>query len=367
MAKKFRLDVPPQLESFFDRAETGSWDEIQAAYKTLQSQRKGKDIAQSLGVLWPVVNETYGVAEVAHNWPAQKLLDYGNAILDSLRPGMIYAGGTDSGRYIPTLLNETSDGEHHIVVTQNALADATYLQYLNFQYGDRFAALSHEDSQSAFNGYLADAQKRLLHDEQFPNEPKQVRPGEDIRMNENRVQVSGQVAVMAINEKLFQMFMDKNPAATFAMEQSFSFGTTYANATPLGPIMELRGQDGQNALTAERATQSVDYWRTTSQQLLSDPAAPDGSDPRKAYAKLVSEQAALLLDHKYSVQAEQAFQIAIEIMPSNSETVLRYVDMLVKQKRFNDAIGVANDAVTAAPDNKVFGELLSGLKNANKN
>ena len=108
----------------------------------------------------------------------------------------------------------------------------------------------------------------------FPTNPKQVRPGEDIKMIENRVQVSGQVAVMAINEKLFQALMEKNPDASFAIEQSFPLESTYANATPLGPIMELRVRDEQNALTAERAAQSVDYWRATAQQLLADPETP---------------------------------------------------------------------------------------------
>ena len=50
------------------------------------------------------------IAECAHDWPAQKLLDYGDATLGSLRPGMVYVGGTDPGRGIPTLLNETGDG-----------------------------------------------------------------------------------------------------------------------------------------------------------------------------------------------------------------------------------------------------------------
>ena len=65
-------------------------------------------------------------------------------------------------------------------------------------YGDRLAALTTEDSQHAFQEYIADAQKRFEHDQQFPDEPKQVRPGEAIRNTDGRFQVSGQVAVMDI-------------------------------------------------------------------------------------------------------------------------------------------------------------------------
>src|SRR5258707_981540 len=86
--------------------------------------------------------------------PAQKLLDYGHALLDPLRPGMVYVGGTDSGRWVAELMNETSGGERHVVLTQNALADSSYLDYLGLQYDDRMTTLTDEDSQRAFQDYL---------------------------------------------------------------------------------------------------------------------------------------------------------------------------------------------------------------------
>src|SRR5213079_261931 len=107
---------------------------------------------------------------------AQKLLDYGEAVLGSLRPGMVYVGGTDPGRFIPTLLNETGDGERHVIVTQNGLAAGSYLDYLNFLYGDRLTTLTHEDSNRAFQDYLTDFQKRLAHDQQFPRNPSKSSP-----------------------------------------------------------------------------------------------------------------------------------------------------------------------------------------------
>jgi hypothetical protein len=132
MAKQFKVEVPADVERFFDAAEAGRWDELKGLFDSLKQQRQGPASDEGLRTLWPAILETFGVAEVAHDWPAQKLLDYGDSVLDSLRPGMAYVGGTDAGRFIPTLLNETSDGEHHIVLTQHALADASYVQYLGF-------------------------------------------------------------------------------------------------------------------------------------------------------------------------------------------------------------------------------------------
>ena len=52
---------------------------------------------------------------------------------------------------------------------------------------------TNEDSQHSFNDYLMDAQRRLQHDHDRPNEQRQIKPGEDVRLADNKVQVSGQV------------------------------------------------------------------------------------------------------------------------------------------------------------------------------
>ena len=173
MAERFKVSVPPDVEKFFQAVAAGRWEELNVAFKALRQRRESGN-GEDLGVLWGPILETQLIAECAHDWPAQKLLDYGNATLGALRPGMVYVGGTDPGRGIPTLLNETNDGERRIVITQNGLADESYLQYLDFLYGDRVATLTSEDSQRAFQDYMADAQKRLAHDHQYSSEAEQA-------------------------------------------------------------------------------------------------------------------------------------------------------------------------------------------------
>jgi tetratricopeptide (TPR) repeat protein len=280
---------------------------------------------------------------------------------------MVYVGGTDPGRWIPELLNETSGAEQHIIVTQNAFADGRYLDFMQTLYGERFSALTQEESKRAFDAYVSDAQKRWEHDQQFPDEPKQLRPGEKVEMTDGRFQVTGQVSVMDINERLLQILMEKNPDLSFAMEESFPFKSMFGSATPLGPIMELRVQDEQNALNSERASQAVDYWRTTSQQLLSDPDAANSRDVRFSYAKLVSSQAGLLLERGYVAEAEQAFRIANEFAPASPEAVFRYVNLLVQQSRFTDAIPVAANALTFEPENQQFRNLMEELRRLSRN
>src|ERR1041385_9308450 len=87
----------------------------------------------------------------------------------------------------------------------------------------------------------------------------------------------------------------------------------YATTTTLGPVMEMGVHDEQSGLTAQRAAEAVDYWRTTAQQLLTDPDIAPDSDARKAYSKLVSSQAGLLADQKFTAEAEQEFRVALEL------------------------------------------------------
>ena len=362
-AEQLKIEVPSEYEQFFDVADAGNWDELHKAFESLIARRDSW--TSDMSALWPLILETHGVAEVAHDWPAQQLLDYGQTMISSLRPDMVYVGGTDPGRFIPTLFNETSEGERHVVLTQNALADSAYLNYIRFLYSDQLNTATANDSQSAFQSYMADAARRLAHDEQFPNEPKQVRPGENISNNEGRFQASGDISVMAVNERILQAIMDKNPNASFALEESFALKSTYPNATLLGPIMELRPGDGQNSLTPERAAESAAYWSGVAQRLPSDSSDPGAANVLKTYSKMAAAQATLLLDHNYPAQAEANFQVANQLCPSSPEAVFGYVQLLVGQNRVNDAIAVAGNAVNAAPNNNQFRDLLQRLRQPN--
>ncbi len=344
MAKQKGVAVPAVVERFFDAVESGDWTAIKAAFNALDGGEPNAGFGSArlpeVTALWASIIDTYGVAEQVHHWPAQKLLDYGNDVLGSLRPGMVYVGGTDEGRWVPTLMNETSDGERRIVITQNGLADGTYTEYLRFLYGDRFNTLSSADSERGFQDYMNDARKRFEHDQQFPDEPKQVRDNEQIKVVDGKIQVSGMVAVMDINERLLRMLMDKNPDLSFALQESFPLKSTYAGAAPLGAIMELGAQD-QSSFTAERAAASADYWRTVAEQLRASPDEANGETPLKSYSKLATGQANLFAERGFAESAEQTYRIALGLVPSNVDAVTGLAGLLERTGRAQDARNLA--------------------------
>jgi len=194
-----------------------------------------------------------------------------------------------------------------------------------------------------------------------PDEPKQLRPGEDITVDDDgKVSVRGQIAVMAVNESLFQNMLQKNPGMTFGLEESYPLRSTYADAAPLGPILELRASDAQGVLTADNAAQSLAYWENTAQQLRSEPDAA-GQEWTKAYAKMAAADGNLFAAHGLNEQAEQAYSLALQINPSLPETVFGYVSLLQEQNRAQDALAVAQAGAQAAPNNTQLQALVRQL------
>ena len=368
LARKHGVEVSAEVERFFDAVQAGNWEQIEALFTSLQRQHQRKPSVQEVDAVWPAILDAFGAAEAGHDWPAKKLLEYGNAIMGTLRPDMVYVGGTDPGRWIPALMN-TSEGEQHIVITQNGLADSKYLEYVQFLYGDRFGALDPEEATAAQKEYLRDARKRLEHDQQFPDEPRQVRPGEDVRITTEKlqqgfadgdIQAAGQTSIMAVNEILLNKLLQKNPDLSFALEESFPMKSVNAEASPIGPIMELRAE-GENALTQERAAQAVEYWRDETKRLMADPEFKDSDYAKKSYSKLVSSQGGVLVQHGFLAEAEEAFRYANELCPYSPEAVFRYVSLLVDQNRIDEAARVVSDASKSDPKSDQFRDLAAQL------
>jgi len=352
LAERRGVAMPHEVEEFFEAVERGDWPRTQVLYEALHARHQSgsEDRSPGLEAVWHAVHETLGAAEVAANWPAQALIDYGQAVLNAVPPGAVYLGGTDAGRFAPSLFNDVGGVEGRILITQNALADQSYLEYVNVLHGTRIEALSTADSEAAFSRYVEDAGRRARHDAQHPDEPVQVRPGEVIDLQaDGRVQVSGQVAVMAINEALVGALLARNPTLPFALEESMPLKGLLPEALPSGPILELRAGGGDPALVRERAEASLELWRSVAGQFRSDASLPADSPVRNAWADMAAAQGSYLAAHDMPVQAEAVWRQALEIGPGNQTAMFQLVDQLVRTERRDDALQVVDRFLAANP------------------
>src|SRR5262249_23010612 len=140
------------------------------------------------------------------------------------------------------------------------LADGSYLKYLRETYRDKIYTPTDDDSQRCFGEYSADAVRRLQHDRQFPDEPKQIRAGENVRMENGKGAVSGQAAVMSINGLLAKLIFEQNPAREFYIEESLPLEWMYPYLEPHGLIMKIN-REPLAEITQATLAQDHAYWR----------------------------------------------------------------------------------------------------------
>ncbi len=276
---------------------------------------------------------------------------------------------------------------------------------------------SPQDSQQCFQEYLGDAQLRLQHDAKFPNEPRQIRPGEDVKIVENRVQVSGQVAVMAINGLLTKVMFDKNPTNEFFVEESFPLEWMYPHLTPFGVIMKINRQP-LSSLPEEVFAKDHEFWSQYSDRLIGNWITYDtpvsnivafvekvymhhdwsgltagqrkfarDDQGQKAFSKLRSSIGGLYAWRINPVnppppayrprteaevrriykEADFTFRQAFAFCPYSPEAVFRYINLLIQSPppiapRLNDALMVAETALKLDPYNGQIAGLIANLK-----
>src|ERR1039458_1305555 len=408
----------------------------------------------------------------------------------------IVFGGTDPGRFCPTYSifcdsfiphscqpeqDQKFDRRDCYLITQNALADGTYLDYLRAQYNRSkqidppfFSELSKyvfglflgqasadsgltsfvnstlynvldrpftawgahvekyrrergvyppaeiyipspDDSQKCFQDYTEDVGRR--------SQLNQLKPGEDVKIDNGRVQVSGQVAVMNINGLLCKVIFDNNPTNSFYVEESFPLDWMYPYETPHGIIMKIN-RNPLPELSDDVFKLDHEFWTKFSTRLcgnwltydtcvkqiadfvdrtyihnnykgyIGDRAFVRDDDAQKAFSKLRSSQAGMYYwrmsaqcppEYRQKTPASQAaliretefsFQQAFTLCPYSPEAFYRYVNFLLQMagteeasghpdqaaRRFDDAILVGETCQRLDPFNGQITELINNVK-----
>ena len=401
----------PGYARIFAAAEKGDWLTISNAFEDLRQRapqyerRAGATNDVRLhGIAWETVKEIWG-AFYAFNVSGEKYsLAWSDGIIHSIPPGSVYFGGTDPGRFLITAMAKSQiHGDPFFILTQNAMADNSYLDYLRSMYNGRIYIPTKEDSQRCFDEYVSDASARLAHDEAFPREAREVRPGENLnRGSDGKVEVSGQVAVMSINGLLTRIIFEKVPDREFYVEESFPLDWMYPRLEPHGLIMKINREE-MKELPTDVVRADHAYWTTFVKGALGDGFSQEATvhqigefankvyvrhdlrgfrgdaefvenkDPQKMFSKLRVSQAGVYAwrverangeadKRRMAQEADFAFRQAWALCPDAPESVFRYVTFLIGQKRAPDALVVAETALALDPQNASIDALVRQLK-----
>jgi tetratricopeptide (TPR) repeat protein len=265
------------------------------------------------------------------------------------------------------------------------------------------------DSSRCYQEYMIDAGRRFDHDRNFPNEPRQIRPGENVNIIGDQVQISGTVAVMSINAYVAKVIFDQNPKNDFFVEESLPLDWMYPHLTPFGIIMKVNRKP-LATLSEEVLRRDHEYWKAYAKRLTGDFIDYDTSiqqvadwiektylrhnwkgftgdrkflrdqDAQKAFSKLRSSIAGVYVwrlgpqcppeyrpktPEEYQrilKEAEFAFRQAFAFCPYSPEAVFRYVNLLIQFNRFEEALVIARTCAKLDPFNGQVRSLATTLE-----
>ena len=251
-----------------------------------------------------------------------------------MEKGALYFGGTDWGRFIPeTLVLNDGVRPDVAVITQNALADGSYMAVIRERYGKKYAIPSEDDLTDAFREFVEGVQYGRI----------EARDAMEIK--DGRVTVTGALAVMRINEILAKKIFDDNKGKhAMYVEESYPIVWMYDYMTPHGLVMKLNAEK-PGAVSDEEVRDNAEFWDWMTKRLLADQQfanrraetwrkVADGEWDTyhrmavRAFAKLRLTHARLYRWHEKQSAFATAIRQAIAIDPQDRETGMFYVALL---------------------------------------
>ncbi|MDD5483115.1 MAG: DUF2723 domain-containing protein [Kiritimatiellae bacterium] len=307
-----------------------------------------------------IINSTGGNEQRGHDFGWQ----FGNyqlrgidAIMEELRPGetpppnpeyppemgtnAIFFGGTDPGRFVPTYMIYSARVRSDVfLITQNALADNTYMNVMRDLYGDQIWIPTPQDTNRAFQSYVEDVRAGRI--------PANAAVSID---KNGKVSVQGVQGVMEINgiisKAIFEANKSKHP---FYVEESYVIMWMYPYLEPHGLIMKINPEP-LPALTPEMIKNDMDFWNWYANRLLSDKKFERDTVARKSFSKLRCAIAGLYAYRRLFNEAEAAFRQAVNLFPGSPEANFRLADLYLQNNRFADALSVMEKNLEWDPRN----------------
>ena len=268
-----------------------------------------------------------------------------------MEPHAIFFGGTDPGRFVPTYMIYSAHVRPDVyLITQNALADNTYMAVMRDLYGDEIWIPAQNDSAYAFHRYVDDVQSG--------RRPRSA----DLRIEGGRVQVSGALGVMEINGILTEMIFERNNYRhAFYVEESYVLQWMYPYLSPHGLIMKINRE--RTSLSAENARNDLDFWDWYTRRFTSNRWFRRDVVARKSFSKLRSALGGLYANRRMFAEAEAAFNEARMLYPLSPEANFRLVqEVLMPQRRFTEAREVMLEFNRLDPGNTRVPDFISHLE-----
>lgn len=301
-------------------------------------------------------------------------------------------GGTDPGRFVPTYMifcesrvapkdrfqdshfdpqgGRNFDRRDVYVITQNALADSTYMSYIRDHYDysrpDWNNPTTLTNRPSWQNRQLGWAWKALDRKNMYPREPiwipseldvqrafqeyvaglrnRAPSPEEQVEIVDGRVSVKGVAGVMNINGILTRWIFDRNKDKhSFYVEESYVIPWMYPYLEPAGVIMKINkdplpAPNENPGLWSMIIKRDRAYWDKLEAEFMARTEFKRDSDAQKTFSKLRSAIGGVYAYRRLAAEAEYAFKQAQRLCAESPEASFRCAQLYMELGRVDDAI-----------------------------
>ncbi len=270
----------------------------------------------------------------------------------AMTPNAVFYGGTDPGRFVPTYMIYCPLVRPDVMlITQNALADNTYMNVMRDLYGDLIWMPTPQDTNKAFQTYVEDVRAGRI--------PSNAAVTID---RNGKVSVQGVQGVMEINGIISKAIFEANKHLhDFYVEESYVINWMYPYLEPHGLILKINKEPLPD-LTPEIVKNDQDFWKWYCARLLNDRKFQRDMVARKTFSKLRCAIAGLYAWRRMFDQAEIAFQQAVDLYPGSPEANFRMADMYLQMGRFADALRVMEKNLEQDPRNDRISGFMNQIK-----
>lgn len=397
LAKELHVPLPAEVKDFFNSAHQGDYLALSNIVDRLGAQLFAGYNSFTNGQpawlpFWQPMTEVETAYETFALSGAKYPLAFGEGIIRSIPAGSIYFGGSDAGRMLVTALCVShAEGKPFYTLTQNALSDSKYTDYLRGMYREKIHLPATSDVQKAIDDYKSDALRR--------DKQGLLKPGEVVKDGE--VQLKAPVPVMEIHAVLVKWILNHNPKPEFYYEESYPLESLYPYLSPHDLIFKLNHEqlpalpktdvDADRAFWSKRLETILGgwlkpdtsvsnlclnvetlYWKKDLSRFKGDREFLTNDFAPKAFSKLRVSIAGLYQwramkesetenAKRMSGEADYAFRQAYALCPTSPEVLFRYVNFLMTQRRFDDPISVVRTTLNLTPADDHFHDQYENL------
>jgi tetratricopeptide (TPR) repeat protein len=325
-------------------------------------------------------------------------------------------GGTDPGRFVPTYMifcesfakpenrfrdshfdaagGSQFDRRDVYIITQNALADSTYMSYIRDHYAyerpdwNNAATITNWPAwrQSMFGWAWNALDRANMYPKQpiwIPNEgdiqrafqeyvqslkTRQAGPDEQVEIVNGRVSVRGVAGVMNINGILTRWIFERNKDKhAFYVEESYVIPWMYPYLEPAGIILKINHDPLPPPETDPARWQQIiardkAYWNQLVQEFKARPEFHRDSDAQKTFSKLRSAIGGLYANRRLALEAEYAYRQARDLCPESPEANFRLAQLYMELNRPDDAIKVLEELQALDPLNNKIEQAIEQIR-----